>query len=383
MTVRRSLVCAVGLFLIFFGLRASADAAPKEAANANRQPVRDPVCVGWDGGWIVYRYSDGAGQWQSWRSDDSPLPRKAFCVAGPHAVAVIDPFQRYGGWLFDLHGEKWNPIPISPMQGRTGTLDTIVVAFINDRLLVWGMTKGPPHGAILDPKAMQWKPIAEAPVAVRFRAATAVIGEKLVIWGGYGPRAPRGVGPLSDGAVYDVSKDTWEKMADAPGPPADYGYVWTAWKDRFALFGGRNRRDVPRTGLIYDPATKSWDAIVASPFDVAIQAACTVHEDQLFLWSGNSAAQAAAGKTVNSPAAVIYDFKKAQWQQLPDAPIPPRALSFAQTNGSKVTVWGGWDSSESPAHFFRDGATYDFAQGTWRKIPDLPADIPYALHPGW
>src|SRR5207302_870400 len=81
-----------------------------------------------------------------------------------------------------------------------------------------------------------------APVATRVRAASAVISQHLLVWGGYGhfdANNPRRFGPCLDGAVYDVAKDIWEKMPAPPLPMANYGYVSCAGDGRFFLLGGR------------------------------------------------------------------------------------------------------------------------------------------------
>ena len=105
------------------------------------------------------------------------------------------------------------------------------------------------------------------------------------------------------------------------------------------------------------------------PFDLGAHSACALVGDRLFVWSG--------GKT---RAGGVYDLQKREWEQLPDAPILPRSLATARSHGTAVTVWGGWDSDGDS---LTDGATFDFETGAWRRIPNLPAAIPYEMHPGW
>ena len=369
----------------------TASAAPNPPAEgqvkAEREPVTDPVSIGWDGGWVVHRYSPEQDQWLSSKGPANALPRfKAMSAVGPHAIAIVELDNGYGGWLFDLHTQKWTAIPISPISPPGGNKDPRTCAIVDDKVVVWGITTGPTNGAVLDTKTMKWKPMAEAPVAPRYRAAAGVIGTKLLVWGGYGPLNhpnPRPSGPLTDGAVYDVARDTWQRMPDPPVPMPTYGYVSAVWKDRLVLFGGHAGKVVTRSGLTYDPAANSWEAMPQSPLDVGVQSACAVNKDKLFLWSGNSMASAAAGRSGHTRDAIAYDFKTREWKKLPEPPIGPRSLAYARAHGTKLTVWGGWDSSASPAKSFTDGATYDMDQGVWQKIPDVPGKTPYSLHPGW
>jgi hypothetical protein len=381
MFVRRPIAPALAVLLAL----ALARPTPGQAGPA---PVSDPVSVGWDGGWVVYRYSESDGRWSSWKSPDAPLPYKVFPAVGPHAVAIIDPKAGYGGWHFDLHARNWSPIPISPISGPTSFMDRIPTAFVGPHLVVWGMTRDVPHGAVLDTRTMKWKPIAEAPIPIRYRAATAVVGSRLIVWGGFGPNDPgnpRRIGPLKNGAVYDVDKDLWEEMPAPPEPAPALNYAWTTWNDRLVLFGGTANRVHLRTGLVYDPVARSWEAIPEAPFDLGRNSACAASKDRLFVWSGewHTPPVAGDGRTRYSSNGGTYDFARRQWQKLPDAPIEPRLLAYALARGTEVSVWGGWDSSTTPPPFFRSGATYDLEQGTWRPLPPLPADLPYAVHSGW
>ena len=272
--------------------------------------------------------------------------------------------------------------PASPIDGPSLWGDAITCAFVrDDRLVVWGR-RGPVQGAVLDTTTMKWSPMAEAPVVPRYRCAAASVGDKLFVWGGYGPLAPRHIGPLEDGAVYDVSTNTWEKLPNPPVRGHRYGVSACVWKGRFVLFGVLRRgvpgHDVRPLGMIFDPATRAWERTVECPFDVGVHSAAAVAGDRLFVWSG---AVHSGGR--GSPDAAAYDSRTRKWQKLPEAPIPPRSLASARAHGSRVTVWGGWTPDRDNMSSLRDGATYDVDTGAWEKIAPLPAGIPYELHPGW
>ena len=384
----RTVLRVLSLVLVFFAQSRSlaADARDAErrvevALDRARRPVDDPVCLGWqDGSWVVHRYVPSTGNWSSWPSPASALPKKAVHAVGAHAVAVLDPWQQYSGWLFDLHAQRWTPIPVSPIPGTTNNLDPITAAFLENHLVVWGLTKGPPHGAVLDTGTMRWKPIADAPINVRVRALARTTGEKLYVLGGFGPNPPlhnARFGPQNDGAVYDLKLDEWQKLPEfGVGPRGFYGHAIANWRDRVVVFNGRG-------GAVLDQAKGAWEPIPATPTDNSIMAACTVADDQMLIWSGRSAAADATGETKACADAAAFDFVTRKWEQLPGAPLAPRYLSNAKSSGRTVTIWGGWDSSERPAEFHRDAATFDLEKRLWQRIPDLPGEVPYALHPGW
>lgn len=51
-----------------------------------------------------------------------------------------------------------------------------------------------------------------APIKGRYYHTSILSGSRLIIWGGMGPRQR----PLKDGAIYDIKKGEWKKMARAP-----------------------------------------------------------------------------------------------------------------------------------------------------------------------
>jgi len=256
-------------------------------------------------------------------------------------------------------------------------MDAIAAQFVADKLVVWGRIDSPgdenaPNGAVLDTSTMTWTQVAKAPVAPRYRCVSAAVGNRLCVWGGYGPIGPRHIGPLDDGATYDLASNTWDKMPDPPEPGHRYGCSGLVWNDKLVVFGGG------RPGLVYDPSKRTWRKMSQPPAGVGVQSACAVVGDRLFAWSG----QPVGGRGASTDGAV-YDLKTDKWEKLPDAPINPRLLAYAQPQGSGVIVWGGWLENGHPPEFFTDGAAYDFTQRRWTPIPAAPGPVPYELHPGW
>jgi hypothetical protein len=359
------------------------DPANAPADGGKTPAVGDPVCVGWEDRCVVYRLSAADGAWVTHKGPAAAaLPRKVIPAVGPHAAAAVSSDDGYGGWLFDLDTARWSTVPKSPVAAPRGLLDPIAFAFVGRHLIVWGAIGSDPEGAVLDTTTMKWRPMAQAPVTPRFRSLAAAVNDKLVVWGGYGLQGPRGqrgpIGPLADGAVYDVPTDTWVKMPPAPVADFPYGSSCVVWRGRFVVVGGRIGRTFVRSPMVYDPATRKWDTLPPLPMELAVNGTAAALADRLFMWSGSSSANDAA-----TPNGAVFDFWTRQWKPLAEAPVDPRSLAFAKAAGSAVTVWGGWSQGRRRVNFHRDGATYDIDKGTWTQILDLPADVPYEMHPGW
>jgi hypothetical protein len=65
-----------------------------------------------------------------------------------------------------------------------------------------------------------------------------------------------------------------------------------------------------------------------------------------------------------------YDPAQDTWRRLSEAPIEPRAGHFAVWTGDEMLIWGGYSDSGLAA----DGAAYDPIQDRWRPLPHAPVD---------
>jgi hypothetical protein len=62
------------------------------------------------------------------------------------------------------------------------------------------------------------------------------------------------------------------------------------------------------------------------------------------------------------------------WTPFPPPPIEPRFQYVAVATDSGVFVWGGCCTDSPAGDFFRDGAYFDAASGSWRVLPESPLD---------
>jgi hypothetical protein len=211
------------------------------------------------------------------------------------------------GFVFDAAARRWEPLPASPLGGRSDA----AFAWTGRELLIWGGWDGgfrdPPYfgdGAAFDPVAGTWRTFAPAPIGAR-SAFSVWTGEELIVWGS----TERAVRRL-DGAAYDPATDTWRTIADGPIDITDGSAVWTG--QEMIVFGAaldeNNHADTPTAvGAAYDPQADSWREL--SPSDLSPQAMTAEWlGDELIAWDHDQASAA-------------YDPIADAWQALPDVPL--------------------------------------------------------------
>ncbi len=148
------------------------------------------------------------------------------------------------GFAFDAAARRWEPMPPSPLEGRSGS----AYAWTGRELLIWGGWDGgfrdPPYfddGAAYDPIARTWRMLPAAPIEAR-TAFSVWTGEELIVWGSTERAARR-----RDGAAYDPLTNRWRTIAEGPTDITDGSAVWTG--DEMIVFGaaldGNNHADTP------------------------------------------------------------------------------------------------------------------------------------------
>ncbi len=102
------------------------------------------------------------------------------------------------GAIYDPAADTWKPMARSPLAARGGH----VVAWTGQEMLVWGGGADRPYGdaAAYRPGANTWEPLPQAPLTPRAGAFSAWTGQELVVWGGNAPSAGSSRAPLGDGA---------------------------------------------------------------------------------------------------------------------------------------------------------------------------------------
>lgn len=111
-------------------------------------------------------------------------------------------------------------------------------------------------------------------------------------------------------------------------------------------------------------------ALPHAPISGRSDAATVWTDTEVFVWGGNDER---AGR--NFADGATFDVRRGEWRLLPPAPLDPRGGASAVWTGTEVLVWGGFASKgipegEEPER--ADGAAYDPATRSWRRIPDAP-----------
>ena len=231
----------------------------------------------------------------------------------------------------------------------------------------------------------------------REKAAYAVAGNQVLIWGGVDASGVN----LSTGALYDASKDTWELTpitADTPSGRVLASAAWTG--SHFLVWGGRTNSGASeyKTGALYDPTSHVWTAIADGP--TARSGAVTLsYSAQVVTWGGwtrtgdvlDKAARYAvagdvwtnvsndllgkrehvgwaavgtqlyvvAGRNDNGSllsTAAVYDMGPNAWSAQPSLP-EARYGVFAAHDGTRLWVWGGRDAQQAAGSGWLLGAT--------------------------
>ena len=206
--------------------------------------------------------------------------------------------------------------------------------------------------------AAGWERAPAPPLSPRELATGVWTGsEALVIGGSDGPPCPPNAGctepshPLRDGAAFDPRTRSWRRIARAP---VAFDFAETAVVGRTAYLRVKSWRLL---GYRFD--RNRWRRLPNLPLrDATLLAA----GDRLVAY------RRAGG---SGPPAVVYDPQARSWTELPHAPLP-------RSSGRAL----GWDGQSLvlfvPAPDARLGhrppvaraAAYDFATGTWQRLPD-------------
>jgi hypothetical protein len=231
-----------------------------------------------------------------------------------------------------------------------------------------------------------WVPISPPPAgfAARQKAAYAVAGDKVLIWGGVDGSGVE----LSTGAIYDATNDTWQLTSITGATPPARVLANAAWTgSTFLVWGGRTNSGSSEyhTGALYEPGTQTWtptanqatarsgaitlpytaQALVyagwtrtgvaldkGARYAVAGDSWVVATNDVLgkrehFGWAGAGSRLYVAGGRSNTgvllSTAGVYDIGTNSWSALPALPAVRFGL-FGAHDGTQFWVWGGRDA---------------------------------------
>lgn len=242
-------------------------------------------------------------------------------------------------------------IPAAPFPGRSGAL----AVWVDERLWVWGGFGEPyddrtdyerAEGALYDPAAGEWEPIAPAPIAPSISQMAVWTGDEVLVWGEQG-----GSSELVDTAAYDPATDRWRLLPPDPLTGVDGGGArWTGAE--LLVWGTRSVGDDEGTldFAAYDPARDAWRDVSAPPLaGPRFGPAAVWTGEALVVWGGSRAsAYALVGcepvcNDIEEPlhGAAAYDPVAGAWTSLPDPPADVVRGGAAVWLGNAIVTRGG------------------------------------------
>jgi hypothetical protein len=121
-------------------------------------------------------------------------------------------------------------------------------------------------------------------------------------------------------------------------------------------------------GAAYDPVTDSWRKLPMPPISRRAGQVATFTGSEMLIWGGDR-----NGHQIDGAA---YNPEKNSWRPLPPSPLVSSAGVIGAWTGKEwLLVQAGWP--EAPQRASGQGAAYDPATNSWRRIADA------RLRPAW
>lgn len=275
----------------------------------------------------------------------------------------------------------WRTLPGSPLRGFAA----LGPVWTGQELLIWAELvdrSAPPFaGAAYDPATNRWRRIAPSPLpgSNHWRMSAVWTGTEVLAWGAAVAPPPDGYANVQQvqaqtaGARYNPATDSWRPMS----PPPLSSRIWheATWTGKEMIVWGGASADIEHRldGAAYDPVTDRWRPIASGPFTTSVGKVAVWTGERLILWGGcRRSDQAGEG--------AIYDPATDRWDRMPPAPVSGRDLrsNGAHWTGREFLFWSGRDSTTADgcdgqyAGHASDGAAYDPATRTWRRVPPPP-----------
>jgi N-acetylneuraminic acid mutarotase len=209
----------------------------------------------------------------------------------------------------------------------------------------------------------QWKTHAPSPVE-RFEAASAAIGGKIYVFGGYDDD----IFAMSRSDVYDPATDRWSRIADMPIPVTHAG---VANDGRYVYFAGGfvgDRAHVATSRVLrYDSATNAWTDLTPLPAERSASG-LVVSGRRLHFFGGTDAMLT---RDFGDHWVLDLDNPAAGWFAAAPLPNPRNHFGYALLNG-RIYAIGGQHLKDERFGAQDDVHAYDVASGSWRQVADLP-----------
>jgi N-acetylneuraminic acid mutarotase len=173
----------------------------------------------------------------------------------------------------------------------------------------------------------------------------------------------------------ELARGRWSRLPAAPIPDRDSPVgVWTGRE--LLVWGGQSgphNAVVHDDGAAYDPAHRVWRELPPAPLTPRTGVAATWTGRELIVWGGYDHLSMDTGGLHVAGDGAAYDPARQAWRRLPPAPLSARADATAVWTGGEVLVVGGVPAVRTDrGRGFTDGAAYDPAHNTWRRLAPGP-----------
>jgi hypothetical protein len=226
---------------------------------------------------------------------------------------------------------------------------------------------------------------APSPLSMRVRPAMAVVGPKLVVWGGSSiAKAPDdkadckalpGLTPVADGAALDPATGKWNALP--AGPPALQDIRSFAAPDNFFVYGIADTKPV---FWRYDIRTNAWTELKGTPSVFAGPAPQGGMDNIVAIVDAPTATRAGSIVVLNrggaTPAQDVIDLDAGTVKA--GKPLPADSATFVAIDKSHVLAIPRSPVPAKPVAYLQDVATLAWCEMPWidRAPFYTPAKIP-------
>jgi hypothetical protein len=220
-----------------------------------------------------------------------------------------------------------------------------------------------------------WRSLPDAPIRGRSLFGAVWTGTEMLILGGDDPYADT---KLRDAGAYNPTTRQWRRLADAPEGLDRYG-VEAVWTGREAILWGGYGGGIP--GVAYDLLEDSWRILPDAPVRPRTNQTLVWTGREAIVWGGigHTEKDGAIGNLADGAA---YDPASNTWRRIATSPLAPRNGHVAVWTGTEMIVWGGGSLNDEQA-YLPEGAAYDPARDAWRVLPDAPIHTRSAATAVW
>jgi N-acetylneuraminic acid mutarotase len=219
-------------------------------------------------------------------------------------------------------------------------------------------------GYAYDGSSGQWKQLPSMQYP-REAPATALIGGKIYVAGGWNSmyRSPTVTVPPTE--VYDPATSTWSGQADSMPDAYAAGGV-AALDGLMYVIGGCDAVNCGHSEVqVYDPATDTWTLSAPYPEPIAWES-CGAITGKIYCAGG------VTDNTTSTTDAFSYDPRTGTWSKIASLPIDLWGSGYAAANGQLLVSGGVTDDSVTVTS---QGFAYDPLSGAWSALPDAPVAV--------